>query len=67
MTMIKNEKQYQITNKQLENLKGALKTSETKTNNLPEILQKAMIDGIHSQIADLEQELNDYTHLKNPD
>ena len=49
----------------MDHLRGALKTSEAQASKLPIVIQKAMIEGIRSQMADLEQELAEYDRLKN--
>jgi len=64
MKMIENERQYRITKAQLARLKEALERSRTKAAGFDRRLHQAMIDGLESQIAELEEELATYENLK---
>jgi ribosome-binding protein aMBF1 (putative translation factor) len=63
--MIKNERQYNVSKIQLENLQLSLEKALSSDKPLPDIIKKAMIDGIKSKINDLKTELSDYESLKN--
>lgn len=59
--MIKNERQYRITTAQARRFREALKTLERRTDNhLPDLLRRAQIDAVRSQLRDLEAELAEY-------
>jgi hypothetical protein len=59
--MIKNERQYRITRTQARKFHEALRTLEDRTDHsMPEILHRAQIDAIRSQLRDLEAEIADY-------
>ena len=62
--MIKNEKQYLTTKKQIKNFKTALEQSKKSKDKVEAILYNAMIQGIQSQIYDLENEINEYDKAK---
>jgi len=63
--MIKNERQYRITKAQAEKFRQALKefTSTSRSGAHP-VLQKAQVDALKSQLADLQRELTTYERLK---
>jgi hypothetical protein len=63
--MIKNERQFNVTKTQLQNFKESLEKSLGSKKPLPAFIRTGMIDGIKSQIRDLENELADYESLKN--
>jgi ribosome-binding protein aMBF1 (putative translation factor) len=66
--MIRNARQYQITNAQVAKLKHALQqlTAESRQNALAHPrLQKAQEDALRSQIADLHEQLAEYEALRN--
>lgn len=63
--MIKNERQFNVTKTQLEKFRESLEKALSSKKPLPAIIKTAMIDGIKSQIRDLENELADYESLKN--
>lgn len=65
--MIKNERQYRITRAQAERFTEALRELEGETAEelgLHPRLLKARRDAVRSQLADLEEELEDYERLK---
>jgi ribosome-binding protein aMBF1 (putative translation factor) len=66
--MIKNARQYQITNAQAAKLKRALQqlTTESRGSALVHpLLQKAQEDALRSQLADLHEQLAEYEALRN--
>ena len=68
--MIKNERQYRITNAQAAQFSEALCELEHNTAEelgLHPLLFKAKKDAVRSQLADLEEELRDYEVLKSGD
>ena len=68
--MIKNERQYRITNAQAAQFSEALCELEGNTAEelgLHPLLFKANKDAVRSQLADLEEELRDYEVLKSGD
>ena len=67
--MIRNARQYQITNAQVARLKRALEqlTVESRESALAHpLLQKAQEDA-RSRIADLHEQLAEYEALRDPD
>lgn len=60
--MIKNEKQYRITQKRLQEFTAALK--ELKLKNEVDLMDKIMIDSINSQIITFHREINEYEILR---
>lgn len=63
--MIKNEKQFQITNKCLRDLLEALKDLKGKTtDDAPKLLLEAEINGVKSQIREFRSEIRQYKRLK---
>lgn len=61
--MIYSDKQYGISSAQLAKLRDALSAAKDRTSDQP-WLKKAEIDGLKSQIADIEAELAEYSMLK---
>lgn len=61
--MIYSDKQYGISSAQLAKLRDALSAAEERTSDQA-WLKKAEIDGLKSQIADIEAELAEYDMLK---
>lgn len=61
--MIYSDKQYGISSAQLAKLRDALSAAKDRTSDQP-WLKKAEIDGLKSQIADIEAELAEYNMLK---
>jgi ribosome-binding protein aMBF1 (putative translation factor) len=64
--MIKNNRQYRITQTQIEKLEQALvkaRSKQTRTN-VPPLLQNAQIDALRSQLADLRTEIRQYEVLR---
>ena len=64
--MIKNERQYQITLTQARKLKGAvdLLIKHKPGKGVHPSLHKAQVDGLRSQLADLELEIKEYEALR---
>lgn len=64
--MIKNDRQYKITNAQAAKFFAALGelSSKTQKNNLHPLLVKAQEEALRSQYEELQQELKEYTDLK---
>jgi transcriptional regulator with XRE-family HTH domain/Zn-dependent peptidase ImmA (M78 family)/adenylate kinase family enzyme len=64
--MIKNERQFRITKTQAERFRSAVRALEAATADaaVHPILRKAEIDGLRSQLADLEAELREYQDLR---
>lgn len=63
--MIKNERQYRITKAQASQFADALRNLEAQQpNHLHPSLQRAQIEAVRSQFADLEAELRDYELLQ---
>jgi len=63
--MIKNERQYRITKAQAQRFEQAI--AVVKSTPKPAIhpkLRKAELDGLRSQLEDLERELRDYEELR---
>ncbi len=68
--MIKNERQYRITKAQADRFAEALRELEGETAEdvgVHPLLFKAKKDAVRSQLADLEEELQDYERLKSGD
>lgn len=63
--MIKNERQYRITKAQVEKFAVALRELATQepTKEHP-LLRKAQVAALHSQLADLQQDLEEYAALR---
>lgn len=62
--MIMNDRQFSITRSQLKKMKDALRHCvERKVSGNP-LLHEAMIEGMKSQIQELEQEIAEYEALK---
>lgn len=61
--MIKNEKQYQVTRKQLGEFKKALEILENEENIFP-TLKEIQLASLKSQIGTFEEELLEYENLK---
>ena len=61
--MIYSDKQYTVSSAQLEKLGKALANAKERVSDQP-WLQQAEIDGLKSQIADIESELSEYNLLK---
>lgn len=62
--MIKNEKQYLMTMKQIRHFQKALEQSQKSKVSIDPMLYEAMLQGIRVQILDLEKEVEEYTALK---
>jgi transcriptional regulator with XRE-family HTH domain len=65
--MISNERQYRITRAQADRLKEALASLESqrgKRDSLDPLIAAAELDGLHSQIKELESQLDDYDQLR---
>jgi ribosome-binding protein aMBF1 (putative translation factor) len=64
--MIKNERQYRITQARAEGFRDAIARfeGERERGNLHPKLQKAQTDALRSQLETLERELNEYDELK---
>ena len=62
--MIRNEQQKSVTRAQIATLNEALEAAMQEKNDMDPRLYEAMVAGIRSQIADLEQELEDYEAAK---
>jgi ribosome-binding protein aMBF1 (putative translation factor) len=63
--MIKNERQYRITKTQAAKFRQALKEfTSTSRSGVHPVLQKAQVDALKSQLADLQRELTAYERLK---
>jgi len=64
--MIKNERQYRITQARAEEFRRGFVQSESErpTGTLHPKLQQAQTDALHSQLQTLERELREYEDLK---
>jgi ribosome-binding protein aMBF1 (putative translation factor) len=62
--MIKNEKQYLITKNSINDFKKAIEQSQKTKEKMNHVIFNAMIEGINSQIEDLENEVKEYENLK---
>ena len=64
--MIRNERQYRITRAQAGKFRRALADLESapETRGVHPLLKKAQIDGLRSQLEDLEAELEEYRALR---
>lgn len=64
--MIKNERQYRITQARVEEFRQGIVQSEAErpTNKLHPKLQRAQTDALRSQLQTLERELREYEDLK---
>jgi len=64
--MIKNERQYRITNAEAQKFEAEVLRRESMpgTSDLHPLLAKAELDGLRSQLQDLQQELADYEALR---
>lgn len=64
--MIKNERQYEITNAQLDRFRETLEridNEETGGAEIHPLLVKARKEAVQSQIADLDNQLREYESL----
>jgi ribosome-binding protein aMBF1 (putative translation factor) len=66
MTMIKNERQYRITQARAEEFRQSVARweEERRTSSLPAKLQKVQGDALRSQLETLERELREYDELR---
>ena len=63
--MIKNERQYRITRAQAEKFEKAVAEMRTsRSRDIHPVLQKAQLDGMKRQLADLQRELAEYDALR---
>ena len=64
--MIKNERQYRITQARLEEFRQGIAQSEKgrRTSKLHPKLQQAQVDALRSQLQTLERELREYEDLR---
>jgi HTH-type transcriptional regulator/antitoxin HigA len=62
--MVQNRRQYNVTKGQIERLRNALGAAEGIKAKMPPRIYAAMVAGIQSQIADMEQELREYEELE---
>jgi len=64
--MIKNERQFRITKAQAEKFRAAIKSLEPAPpdESVHPLLRKAELDGLRSQLADLDREIEEYAHLR---
>jgi ribosome-binding protein aMBF1 (putative translation factor) len=63
--MIKNERQYRITKAQADKFEGAIAEARAaRTSGIHPVLQKAQVDGMRSQLADLRRDLSEYEALR---
>src|SRR6266705_1240193 len=62
--MITNERQYAITKAQAERFKEALNRPDRQGNKLHPKVQKAMREGLRSQLQDLETEIAEFEKLR---
>lgn len=66
--MIKNEREFRITHAQAEKFRAAIDAAarEGPPKGVAPKLHRASIDGMRSQLADLDRELRDYKALQGP-
>jgi cytidylate kinase/transcriptional regulator with XRE-family HTH domain len=64
--MIKNERQYRISKAQAEKFRAAIQTLETgpPDEKIHPVLRKAEIEGMRSQLADLDRDIREYERLR---
>jgi ribosome-binding protein aMBF1 (putative translation factor) len=62
--MIKNDRQYRITKAQAARFTKAIHETKTSPKGVHPLLQKAQIDGMRSQLADLQGEIEEYETLR---
>jgi DNA-binding XRE family transcriptional regulator len=62
--MIQNERQYNVTRKQIATLNEALVIARSDMQEMDPRLAEAMVAGFRSQIYDLEQEIQEYERLR---
>jgi transcriptional regulator with XRE-family HTH domain/cytidylate kinase len=64
--MIKNERQFRITKAQADQFRRAIGeiTASTQSDKVESILRKAELEGLRSQLSDLEREINEYERLR---
>src|SRR5947208_621264 len=64
--MIKNDRQFRITKAQAEKFETAVRELEQRalSSRLHPLLQKAQVDALKSQLADLREELREYEELR---
>lgn len=64
--MIKNERQYRITKAQAVKFAATVEVvrSQPRSDTRHPLLRKAELDGLESQLSDLEQELHEYEALR---
>lgn len=55
--MKQNERQYEVTRKQIQKLKDALVIAMDSKNKLPSTVFKSMVAGLDSQISELEESI----------
>lgn len=62
--MIRNKKQYQVTNAQVSRLETALRMAQGTKSKMDPRLRRAMLAGLESQICDLKKELEQFEALE---
>ena len=62
--MIKNERQYRITRAQVTRFENAIVELASRQTATTSILDRAQVDALRSQLADLQNELVEYEALK---
>lgn len=62
--MIKNQHQYRVTRAQLRRLEEALERARAAETSLQPALHEAVIAGLEAQIAELQEEIEEYDSLK---
>ena len=62
--MIKNQRQYTITKKKIREFLDALEKFKAQKNDIHPLLHQAQEDGLKSQLADLEAQVEEYERLK---
>jgi ribosome-binding protein aMBF1 (putative translation factor) len=65
--VIKNQHQYRVTKAQLKRLEEALERARAADTNARRALDGAVIAGLEAQIAELEEEMEEYDSLKDRD
>lgn len=62
--MITNDRQYRMTKKQADRFRRTIKETGEFESELSPRLRQAVIDGMESQLRDLEREIDDYEAVK---
>jgi DNA-binding XRE family transcriptional regulator len=63
--MITNDRQYRITKAQADKFRQAIEDAAGYESELSPRMRQAVLDGMRSQLSDLEREIDEYDAIKN--